>query len=63
MNDHEDAELEKARQWLAGAEKVYFLGYGFDQNNNKLLGLPESSLTNCKSIYYTNYGNSSKIRP
>jgi hypothetical protein len=47
---------------IADAEYLYFLGYGFDRRNNKVLGL---GVNQCPSgpqrIGFTNYGNSNKV--
>jgi hypothetical protein len=52
-------EIVKA---IADAKYLYFLGYGFDHRNNKLLGL---GVNQCPSgpqrISFTNYGNSNKV--
>ncbi len=38
---------------------VYILGYGFDQDNNKLLGLKEINWT--RGCFVTNFGNNKKL--
>ena len=37
----DDVELEKAQAAIAGARRVFILGYGFDENNNRRLNLRE----------------------
>ncbi len=54
---------DKYSKIICDSEHVYFLGYGFDVNNNNALGLKEV-LRNCKhnkTIYYTNSENGLKI--
>ena len=40
--DTVDSVVETARRAIADANCVYILGYGFDENNSKLLLLPDS---------------------
>jgi hypothetical protein len=62
----EDKEaLAQARRWIADSKVVYILGYGFDQNNNRRIGL-EPFLSNMskpsgKAVMFTNYGNINTI--
>ena len=44
---------------LDGAERVYFLGFGFDPNNTSRLGLP--SLRQNRDIYFTNLDDAMTI--
>jgi hypothetical protein len=55
--------LELACQWIAGAKVVYFLGYGFDQDNNRRIGLETSLLTKSDgaAVMVTNYQNINTI--
>jgi len=67
-HDKEDDEvsLSRARQWVADTGVVYILGYGFDRNNNRRIGL-EPSLDNTpprrsgKSVMFTNFGDLNTI--
>jgi hypothetical protein len=52
------SEIEKAKNAIMNANCVYILGYGFDENNSKLLGLYESlhiGKTQGKTILFTNF--------
>jgi len=52
----------KAKQLISNAREIYFLGFGFDDNNISLLDLDKGSLfANTETIYYTNYGGLKKI--
>lgn len=58
------AELERARKWIDEAAVVYILGYGFDENNNRRIGLTTSlrlGPANNKSVMFTNYDNMNTI--
>lgn len=64
--DEDQAVLDKAKKLIAEAEDVYILGYGFDENNNKRLGLydglgfdKESRVK--KRIHFTNFGDKQVI--
>lgn len=47
---------------IANARNVYILGYGFDENNNRLLELPQHLDDSCrKRVIFTNYGNSNRV--
>ncbi|MHB8483397.1 MAG: hypothetical protein ACYDBV_11795 [Nitrospiria bacterium] len=50
----------KAMQWLSDAEVVFFLGFGFNEDNINLLKLKESCEM-ANQIYCTNYGDSDII--
>jgi len=54
-----DSVVETARRAIADANCVYILGYGFDENNSKLLLLPDSlALTKThKTVMFTNFGD------
>jgi hypothetical protein len=63
IDPHDKEEDEKslavARKWIAEAKVVYILGYGFDRNNSRRIGLAASA--NGKSIMFTNFGNSNVV--
>lgn len=49
-----------AQEWLKSAKRIFFLGYGFNDDNNKLLSIKESC-ENADEIYCTNFGGSQKL--
>jgi hypothetical protein len=51
--------VESARRAIADANCVYILGYGFDENNSRLLALPDSlALAKThKTVMFTNFGD------
>jgi hypothetical protein len=50
--------LDGARKWIAGASVIYILGYGFDENNNRRIGLTSSVMTSGeRSVMFTNFGD------
>jgi len=50
------SHLDKAKQLIRDAEVIYILGYGFDENNNKLLALDEpTNFSQNKKVYFTNF--------
>lgn len=56
--------LEVAKTKIRSAKKVFILGYGFDQENNKKIGI--SSFLNAdnafhKKVYFTNFLDSNRI--
>jgi hypothetical protein len=53
--------IEAAKQFLKDARCVYILGYGFDENNNKRLGLSALHRGSNKCVLFTNYNNSNRI--
>lgn len=56
--DENGMALEQARQWITDAGTVYILGYGFDPNNSRRVGLNSCSSPSTyrnKSVLYTNY--------
>ena len=63
--DKDQEALTRARQWIADARVVYILGYGFDQNNNRRIGidplLRSSSGGAGKSVMFTNFGDINTI--
>jgi hypothetical protein len=63
--EEDQKSLAQARQWIADARVVYILGYGFDQNNNRRIGLDpflgNTSKPSGKVVMFTNYGNINNI--
>ncbi len=63
--DGDGSASSTAQQWILNAKYIYALGYGFDKNNNKRLGLEEllksetfyHSLPPQKLVRYTNFNN------
>jgi hypothetical protein len=55
--------IEAATRAIAGASRVYILGYGFDENNSKIIDLSRSlnCQTSNKSVMFTNYGNINRV--
>ena len=56
----DDAILTTAKQWTASAKVLYLLGYGFDENNNRRIGLDEAlnvvgTASQDKIVMFTNY--------
>lgn len=51
----EDANFSKARKWIAQAERVVFLGFGFDDTNVKALGFPALA-KRPRQVFATTYG-------
>jgi hypothetical protein len=51
--------VESARRAIADASCVYVLGYGFDENNSKLLGLSNNlePVSTDKMVMFTSYGD------
>jgi hypothetical protein len=59
-----DAELKLAMEWIDAAEVVYILGYGFDDNNNRRIGLNISLRLNDiskKVVMFTNFEDRNTI--
>ena len=55
--DEEASQIENAKQHIAGSRVVYILGYGFDDENSKRIGL-ECLLSQPKRcIMFTNFGD------
>jgi hypothetical protein len=46
-----------ARNWIKGAKVLYILGYGFDDNNSRRIGLDPGPDHPERAIMFTNYGN------
>ena len=63
--DDNSDNIQVAQEILAKATDLYFLGYGFDENNNKRLGLDRIVLRSQGGphlkINYTNYQDSNRI--
>jgi hypothetical protein len=60
----EDENVQIARRVIQEASCVYILGYGFDENNSKLLGLDKAlrlSVGTGKSVLFTNFGDSNRV--
>jgi hypothetical protein len=60
--DEDDTSLQQARQWISDASVIYILGYGFDANNNRRIGLdPTIKDASAKVVMFTNFGDASTI--
>jgi hypothetical protein len=62
--DREDDSISMAKEWISAAKVVYILGYGFDENNNRRIGIDVSlqeSTAGRKCIMFTNYTNMNTI--
>jgi hypothetical protein len=47
-----------ARLWIEEAREIYILGYGFDPNNNRRIGLhPTLQRASTKVVFFTNRGD------
>jgi hypothetical protein len=58
----EDQELlTRARTWIENANVIYILGYGFDANNNRRIGLPLAANGSNKIVMFTNFGDLNTI--
>jgi hypothetical protein len=57
-NDHEDTRLKYARERIEKAHDIYILGYGFDRENSKRLGLAN---TRAQRIFFTNFQDFNSI--
>jgi hypothetical protein len=58
--EDDEVSLDRARQWMADAGVVYILGYGFDRNNSRRIGLEpclrnDPNKASGKSVMFTNY--------
>jgi len=62
-NDKEDDEacLIQARKWIEKAGVIYILGYAFDYNNNRRIGLSSAGDGSNKIVMFTNLGDLNKI--
>ena len=54
-------EILIARRKIFDAERVFILGYGFDENNNERLALVETLRNKNKKILFTNYENNNNV--
>lgn len=62
--DNSSKEAIAAKKKIAEAKDVFILGYGFDENNNEILGLHEHlniSQNDHKRIFFTNYKDRQSI--
>ncbi len=50
-----DEQFTKAKELIRWADKICFIGFGFDQTNVRRLGFPDHDLSE-KTIYGTHYG-------
>jgi hypothetical protein len=64
----EDRNVTAARAAIAEAQCVYILGYGFDENNSKLIGLDEAlyydrphGQATPKTVLFTNFADSNQV--
>ena len=53
--------IQTAKNFIQQHKNIYFLGFGFDENNLKLLGLDSLQDGEPKNIFYTNYDESKNI--
>jgi hypothetical protein len=56
--EEDEASLRRAREWIESAGVIYILGYGFDVNNNRRIGL---SCAARKVVMLTNFGDRNTI--
>ncbi len=54
-DDRLHPRIERARDMISNAERIFILGFGYAEENLKLLALPES-IADIKEVYGTNYG-------
>jgi hypothetical protein len=62
--ENDQASLELARAWIDESTVVYILGYGFDPNNNRRIGLDPSfrwGKETDRSVMFTNFGDINTI--
>lgn len=59
--DEDEASLALAREWIEKASVIYILGYGFDANNNRRIGLPSVRNVANKVVMFTNFGDRNTI--
>ena len=50
-----DKQFEKAKEMIDWADKICFIGFGFDSTNVRRLGFPNHNLLG-KTIYFTQFG-------
>jgi hypothetical protein len=55
--------IKRARSIISGAKHIYVLGYGFDENNNRRLGLAErlGARAHPAQIYFTNFRDNGRV--
>jgi hypothetical protein len=56
--------IEKSKRAIEAAECIYILGYGFDEDNGRLLEMNESLVlgrVRPRTVLFTNYGDSNRI--
>jgi hypothetical protein len=58
IGERNDIDLS---EYFGAAEQVYFLGYGFHDDNNEVLGLTKHGCVGVENIYFTNFGDSKAI--
>lgn len=60
--DHEGDAIQSAITRVRDAKVAFILGYGFDTNNNKRIGLDQLSMTRgVKTVLFTNFGNPNSV--
>jgi hypothetical protein len=59
--EEDEALLGRARQWIEKAGVIYILGYGFDANNNRRIGLSAANHKVNKIAMFTNLGDLNTI--
>ncbi len=52
---------EVCSDWLGKSNYIYILGFGFDEQNSKIIGLGDVFQKNGKTVYFTNFGNSDVV--
>lgn len=60
IGERKESDYNKIHQKLKNAEKIYFLGFGFNEDNVNILDLAENCI-GVPQIFYTNYNNSDLI--
>lgn len=61
VSEEQDAQHQKARNAIAEADVICFLGFGFDQDNMRLLGFPYKSVRNLS--FQVTYQGGTAVRP
>jgi hypothetical protein len=56
-----DATISRAQTAIAKAKFIYILGYGFDKNNNELLGFDQFRRGGYVNVFLTNFENRNKV--
>ena len=60
--DHEGEAIRSAVAHVRDAKVAFILGYGFDANNNKRIGLDQMSITRgVKTVLFTNFGDPNSV--